>query len=247
LTINGWNSSSFTFDYDTSCSSYLTEITAAVSAAKDAWESVTTSRVKISMGTLNSLPSAITTYVGSSATQSAPTGNPIIYCDSSFGTNSGLSAASIPGFAGGYNVTTSGKIQGALLVLNVQSGAAANITTLSSLANTILAHEIGHILGLGHSKDSQSLMYYSTNTSRGLYLTKDDADGVTYLYPRKELSGDSVFGCATTQIVGTAAKKWNAQRKTPSGVAVEFVLLCAFLYGAVRFGKKSSSFSDQVV
>ena len=216
---SGWGSSTVTFDMDVSCNSYSTAVQSAVNAAISTWGSVSTSALSVSLGTTVTLPHAITTYVGSSATSSAPQGNPIIYCDTSFGTNAGVDANSIPGYAGAQNIDTSGQIKGALLVLNVQSGATANVTTLdSSLANVILAHEIGHCLGFGHSADKNALMYYATGAGRQAVLAKDDIDAVSYLYPRQELSSNGLMGC------GTIRKGDNSPqgRRNPSSLPLDW-------------------------
>lgn len=195
---SGWGSNTVTFDVDVSCDSYLTVVQKAVNVASSTWGSVSTSGLSVSLGTSVTLPQAITAYVGSSATSYAPQGNPIIYCDTSFGASADLDANSIPGYAGAQNLDSNGQIKGALLVLNVQSGAAANVTTLdSTLVNVILAHEIGHCLGFGHSTDRNALMYYATASGRQVVLAKDDIDAVSYLYPRQELSSNGLMGCAT--------------------------------------------------
>ena len=47
----------------------------------------------------------------------------------------------------------------------------------------VLAHEIGHAFGLGHSSEPVALMYYSTGGKVQEKLTTDDFDGCAYLYP----------------------------------------------------------------
>ncbi|MFL6259363.1 MAG: matrixin family metalloprotease [Thermoanaerobaculia bacterium] len=52
-----------------------------------------------------------------------------------------------------------------------------------SAAQEIFAHELGHTLGLGHSKDHGALMYaYAHNDGRGASLTADDRAAVAVLY-----------------------------------------------------------------
>lgn len=196
VTAMGWGSSTVTFDIDSSCNSVLGITNSAIDKAISVWGAVPTSKLEVVRGSTVTLASPITTYVGSSATSYAPEGNAIVYCDSNFGTHSGADANSIPGFATGQNFSSSGTINGCLLVLNIQSGAAANIQSLNeTLVETILTHEIGHCLGLGHSSDTEALMYYATGAGRGTYLARDDMDGVTYLYPIQELS-TSFPGCS---------------------------------------------------
>ncbi|MGZ3788627.1 MAG: matrixin family metalloprotease [Bacteriovorax sp.] len=50
---------------------------------------------------------------------------------------------------------------------------------------SIIAHEIGHTFGLGHSPVTDSLMYYATVNMRKS-LGSDDIDGITYLYPKQQ-------------------------------------------------------------
>ncbi|KJR40152.1 secreted protein containing Peptidase M10A and M12B, matrixin and adamalysin domain protein [Candidatus Magnetoovum chiemensis] len=51
-------------------------------------------------------------------------------------------------------------------------------------AEEVLAHELGHTLGVGHTTDNTALMYpYAHGDGRGGQLAQDDIDGITYLYP----------------------------------------------------------------
>jgi len=229
----GWKKNTLAFDIDSSCASYMSTVQSAIQSAAELWNSVPSSALTISIGSTVSLPQAITTYLGSTA----DAGNPTVYCDSSFGTNfhtnnpgtpANTAAASIPGYAGAYAISTDMKIQGALLVLNVQSGAAANISTLSStLVHNVLTHEIGHILGLGHSANKNALMYYATGNGRETVLSKDDMDGISYLYPRNELSGSGLMGC--NSIRDSRSKKGGTPGPGAPG-AFEFGALLTLLF-----------------
>ena len=64
-----------------------------------------------------------------------------------------------------------------------------------SAAQEIFAHELGHTLGLGHSKDHNALMYaFAHNDGRGASLTADDRAAVAVLYGDGSVPGGSGGG-----------------------------------------------------
>ncbi len=75
------------------------------------------------------------------------------------------------------------KIRGAVILIN-DSGDFKNLSHSDRIG--VIAHEIGHAIGLGHAENSQpeALMYYKTVDLRRS-LGDDDIRGVTYLYPVK--------------------------------------------------------------
>ena len=226
----GWDASSVTFDVDTSCAPYASKVNDAIETASNTWGAVPTSSLKIFRGSTVTLPNPITTYVGSGASQYAPVGNTIVYCDTNFGANSGEDANSIPGFASSQNYSSDGKIRGGLLVLNMQVGAAANVNTLdSTLVSVVLTHEIGHSIGFGHSRDTEALMYYNSGPGRLPVLTKDDIDAVTYLYPQQE-SGKSFLGCASVAgLYPPGTKRGGSALEFAKVVGPDLTLLIVFL------------------
>jgi hypothetical protein len=230
----GWGISQVQFDIDSSCDSVAGVTQNAVNLASLTWGSIPTSVLVIKPGNRVTLSGAITHYIGSTATLTAPVGNPLIYCDTNFEADSGLGAGSgnmIPGFASSWNMTGDGKIQGALLVLNIESGKAANVMNFSpKLLSLILTHEIGHILGLGHSADSNALMYYRFASNDQLVLSKDDMDGITYLHPRKEPAVGGWMGCNSIENINRQSRRFGvisestAVANSRSGL-VEFSLI----------------------
>ena len=106
-----------------------------------------------------------------------------------------MDPAYIPGAAMGYKMDDAGQITAGAVALNVQEGSAANIASIDrKILVSILVHEIGHVLGLGHSADKNAVMYYNAAEKKFASLAQDDVDGMTYLYARNELGEDPIFG-----------------------------------------------------
>jgi hypothetical protein len=60
---------------------------------------------------------------------------------------------------------------------------------------SVLVHELGHALGLGHSTDPRATMYASGSGLRWRSLEKDDIDGVCALYPGTGAAGCDALPC----------------------------------------------------
>ena len=60
---------------------------------------------------------------------------------------------------------------------------------------SILVHELGHALGLGHSGDARATMFATGSGVRWRSLEKDDVDGVCALYPGTGESGCDALPC----------------------------------------------------
>ena len=80
---------------------------------------------------------------------------------------------------GGYSYTST-NMRG-YVALNDHSGSPFPFLSRRDKVAT-LAHEIGHALGIGHSEKDYALMFYASGAVYN-YLSQDDADAITYLYP----------------------------------------------------------------
>ena len=89
-----------------------------------------------------------------------------------------------------------------MLLINSHSESPVRFLSHQKLL-ALIAHEVGHTLGLGHSNDSSALMYYSLDgNGEGPKkvqekLSQDDYDGLSYLYPEDDFLGS----CGTLALV----------------------------------------------
>ncbi len=74
------------------------------------------------------------------------------------------------------------KITGAVILINNFSDSFSKLSKSDKIS--VIAHEIGHAIGLGHAESDhqEALMYYRTTNLRRS-LAQDDIDGISYLYP----------------------------------------------------------------
>jgi hypothetical protein len=126
---------------------------------------------------------------------------PVVFCEPDFETAIG-SADYVPAATSLRNLGN-GPLTNAAIYLNAELGSSAEISQMDTNALRIaFAHEMGHMLGLGHSAATDALMYFSVSGKSTARLTEDDRMGITYLYPRNEFSGGA-FGCAAVPGSGT--------------------------------------------
>ncbi len=183
-------------DVQTTCSNAGVTIYELEDLVKEAtasyWNTVATSSLRLKPAGFSSATSNISTGRLCSATDDAciaaaqgagnlipPVNDIVIACndlDANFG-GAGVLAVTIP------NKFSGKKIAGAVILLNNDSSPPTNFANLSrSDKIAVLAHELGHAIGLGHAKGSEALMYYKTVKLRR-NLSQDDIDGVSFLYP----------------------------------------------------------------
>lgn len=194
--LRGWDKEKLAFKVNYSgCSISKTKLNDAIDQAVDLWNSVPSSGLRLKRGSETETTVADVRDVSSREDIEA-IDTPVILCDSDMETTLGSDMNNIPGV--GFFASIDSRIVFGYMLLNSVEGLDANLSELSSEKIAIvLAHEMGHVLGLGHSGDERALMYFSASEKKTLNLAQDDIDGISYLYPREELGGDQVMGCAS--------------------------------------------------
>ena len=149
----------------------------------------------------NAVPTSPVKLTVSGTTSSTAAAEPVtVYCETNFQAVTGADANFVPGAAAVGSTGDYATI--GIVYLNVAPAGQANITLFNrNLLTIILAHEIGHIIGLGHSHDKNALMYFDASAKTTLNLSQDDVDGLSYLYPRDELGKDQPMGCGLVSSV----------------------------------------------
>ena len=145
----------------------------------------------------------------------------IISCNTNAGNfGNGILGLSVP------NNTTAFAIKGSIVLLNDTNASNPLASYGRDQIIDVIAHELGHAIGLGHTSKSENLMYFNVIEKRER-LGFDDIAGVTYLYP-----SDNVFGtCASVAPIGGT-----------SALAFFLGLFIPGLYRIKKRVKKLSSF-----
>lgn len=168
------------------------------------WNRVPTSNLRLKAGGASPATTNINTgrlcaptdeacIAAATTTVIAPVKDIIIACNDqglNFGQTNVL-AVTIP------NNFSGKKIVGAVIILNDMVGSAFKDLSRDDKIG-VIAHEIGHAIGLGHTEDSAALMYFRTVNQRKA-LGADDMRGVSYLYPMQIDGFGLLGGCGTIQ------------------------------------------------
>lgn len=175
------------------------------SAVDNFWNQSPTSRLKLKKGSVMNVAAAFHTgEICVSGTNCDP--NPILKVANDILISCNENTVNFPstailGVTIPNNISGS-TIQGALVLINDQAGNQFEDKTKNEKIS-IIAHELGHAFGLGHSKVEDSLMYFMTMSKR-VALGRDDIDGISYLYPKQQPKA----GCGTVDFDGGTGPNW---------------------------------------
>ena len=198
ITGRGWSNSELELHYnwDDCPESLRGTLVDALEEATEVWSSVSTSNLRLKVGNSVNI-----------SAQEADAGLaypvPVVLCNSQFRSNEkdGRHEDATPAYAIVKNSIRSSFISYGAVILNTKEGARAAMMNFSyDKILVIVIHEVGHIIGLGHTDSKKSIMYFSSSYRDKALLSMDDVRGVTYIYPRDEMFfEDSFFGsCGQT-------------------------------------------------
>ena len=168
-----WSTDEILIDYNqTDCSDgvdFANDLEAAINLS---WNSVAPSRFRLRVGEATSSTDLIT-------------GKIIILC-----TSLGAGIGGVADF---------GFIDGDIVQARIQINTDIDFASVGKeVLALIIAHELGHTIGIAHSDDAEALMFFSGPREK---MSQDDVSAVSYLYPRNDIS-DGPFGCGSISVGG---------------------------------------------
>lgn len=217
----GWDTKVLTIALNDSNCPRRFDMSKIVVEAMKPWNEALAGKIELRLG------GASGTNADTAVSSGAPD-SPVIVCDPDFIAHTRSNGDSTPGQSGVLLDTGSNHLVYGYMLLNVQDGALAHINNIPlNKVIAIVGHELGHIIGLGHSDDQMALMYYDVSNKRGPTLNADDVQGAVYLYTEKATEDDSPLGCGTLETIPPANRP-GPQTMLP------IILLVGFGYRMLR-------------
>ena len=196
-------------------------------AVDDYWNAVASSSLKLSVGAVEATDLAGLTHAD-------------VFNSNLVGNNTILAGCNEAAFSegsstlGGAQMVCDGDNCRSVFIINARADSLMNTLNRDEQI-AVIAHELGHAIGLGHSEYSYNLMYYRIGGKHQKWLGQDDIDGVSYLYPHDPVGCDflplfgsmgSMGSMGTIQELGKDAQKnkWSFWLPLLFGMAVGSLL-----------------------
>ncbi|MCO4754664.1 MAG: matrixin family metalloprotease [Bacteriovoracaceae bacterium] len=158
-------------------------------AVDDYWNAVPTADLKLNVKGVSNIDIAGKTHNDILNDGLVPANAILAGCNQSFAS---------PTTLGGAVMSCTGNTCRAVLIIN--SGASSQMPNQDRDTQiAVIAHEVGHAIGLGHTEISHNLMYFNISGKTQNWLGQDDIDGVSYLYPHDE----PALGCDFLPLLGS--------------------------------------------
>lgn len=239
--MKGWNTKVLRVSLATGECPPGLDMRSLVLAAMDLWSHVDGAEIRLELA---GDASSKTTAKGARAGEAQD--SPVVVCDTDFKTTTSLDVNSIPGVTGISVDRDSRRVAYAYTILNTQRDAMADIATLDlTRVLIVITHELGHILGLGHSTDPRAIMYPDVTTLSRATLSDDDVAGLRHLYPPG--GTDDGGGCGTIADVNRRESRGRGDRRPPSAPSREslsslanFLALLALCALALRYFRRAT-------
>ncbi len=182
------------------------------SAVKKFWNSVPTSSLYLDVQGIKT-DIDITNDTHDSALPKVPVNSILAGCNGNIA--NGFDDGSILGSA---QVSCTSSDCRAVLILNSHANSYLKNKSDSDI-EIVIAHELGHAFGLGHSEYKHNLMYYSISGKYQKWLGMDDINGVSYLYPH-----DSEFDLLGIPLIGNCGSlDFNGSSENKSSFGISFL------------------------
>jgi hypothetical protein len=138
------------------------------------------------------------------------------------------------GILGSAQMSCTGGDCVAVLILNAHANSGLPGKSDEDL-ESIIAHEIGHAFGLGHSEFKHNLMYFSISGKFQKWLGMDDIVGLNYLYPH-----DSEIGALGISLLGNCGAVASAPgEKKPTMFSFLFSIFFGIFFVILIYGLKN--------
>jgi len=193
----------------------------------DYWNTVSSSALELTVGSISSTDVSSVSSLDNLVDQTTKN-HILIGCNSSI---SDFSNTSILG-QGGISCDTTACY--GVVAINDVSGTKVASQSKTAL-NAVIAHELGHALGLGHTSVEHALMYYNISGKEQEYLAQDDIDGISYLYPHESKAAGLLGACGSLAFVD------DKQDPPSSGRGPLLFSLLAFLLAIFTVSMKPKS------